>query len=197
MLFPEHNLMNFYTWGDTNCCLPTGATEATLLGTFSESAGRRCARSSRRCSVRGPAVPPMPTSAIAARSASPRSPPPTPAGQPLVDPLFDVNGKAITSAAQTPQPVTEIQWSQRRRAALPGLHLLARSRAPTTRRRSLTNVSVVLGNVVLADHGLTMPAAGPGNRARAELFYAPNPAAGYCAPPVRSPLPVRFLPKLA
>ncbi len=29
-LFPEHNQMQFYTWGDTNCCLPQGATEATL-----------------------------------------------------------------------------------------------------------------------------------------------------------------------
>ena len=33
-LYPEHNQMHFYTWGDTDCCLPTGATEATLLGTF-------------------------------------------------------------------------------------------------------------------------------------------------------------------
>ena len=33
-LFPEHNQMSFYTWGDDDCCLPKGATEATLLGTF-------------------------------------------------------------------------------------------------------------------------------------------------------------------
>ena len=36
LLFPEHNLMSFYTWGDANCCLPAGATEATLLGTFAD-----------------------------------------------------------------------------------------------------------------------------------------------------------------
>ena len=34
VLFPEHNRMSFYTWGDSNCCLPRGATEATLAGTF-------------------------------------------------------------------------------------------------------------------------------------------------------------------
>jgi hypothetical protein len=27
-LYPELNSMSFYTWGDTNCCLPQGATEA-------------------------------------------------------------------------------------------------------------------------------------------------------------------------
>ena len=34
LLFLEHNQMSFYTWGDANCCLPAGATEATLNGTF-------------------------------------------------------------------------------------------------------------------------------------------------------------------
>ena len=34
VLFPEQNQMNFYTWGDSNCCLPQGATEATLRGSF-------------------------------------------------------------------------------------------------------------------------------------------------------------------
>jgi hypothetical protein len=30
--FPDQNQMEFYTWGDANCCLPKGATEATLSG---------------------------------------------------------------------------------------------------------------------------------------------------------------------
>ena len=59
----------------------------------------------------------------------------------------------------------------------------------------LANVSVVLGNVVLADHGLTMPAQDLGIVPAPSLFYAPDPSAGYCAPPVRAPLPVRFLPQ--
>lgn len=29
-LRPEHNRINFYTWGDSECCLPKGATSATL-----------------------------------------------------------------------------------------------------------------------------------------------------------------------
>ncbi|MDQ6660003.1 MAG: putative baseplate assembly protein, partial [Chloroflexota bacterium] len=31
-LFAEHNSMSFYTWGAQECCLPTGATSATLKG---------------------------------------------------------------------------------------------------------------------------------------------------------------------
>ena len=32
---PEQNRMEFYTWGDGGCCLPVGATSATLAGSFS------------------------------------------------------------------------------------------------------------------------------------------------------------------
>jgi hypothetical protein len=34
VLYPEHNQMNFYSWGDDDCCLPKGATEASLDGAF-------------------------------------------------------------------------------------------------------------------------------------------------------------------
>lgn len=30
-LYPEHNQISFYTWGDCECCLPQGATCATLV----------------------------------------------------------------------------------------------------------------------------------------------------------------------
>ena len=33
---PEQNVMPFYTWGDEDCCLPAGATGATLAGTLRE-----------------------------------------------------------------------------------------------------------------------------------------------------------------
>ena len=31
-LFEAHNKIHFYTWGDERCCLPKGATQATLRG---------------------------------------------------------------------------------------------------------------------------------------------------------------------
>ncbi len=33
-LYQEQNEIQFYTWGDSSCCLADGATEATLLGTL-------------------------------------------------------------------------------------------------------------------------------------------------------------------
>src|SRR5262249_52051088 len=33
-LHPEHNVMAFYTWGEADCCLARGATQATLLGSY-------------------------------------------------------------------------------------------------------------------------------------------------------------------
>ncbi len=122
-LFPEHNEMSFYTWGESDCCLPKGATEATLLGTFDnlkigdvlifqEMVGPQTGNKSdadvrHRCAVR--------LTRVTTRDA---------AGKLLVDPLFEKGtGKPITSAAQQPTPVTEIQWSSGRRAAVSRVHL--------------------------------------------------------------------------
>ena len=37
-LVPEQNVMPFYTWSDEACCLPAGATSATLAGSFASLA---------------------------------------------------------------------------------------------------------------------------------------------------------------
>ena len=37
-LFAAHNAMPFYTWSDRECCLPKGATFATLAGHFPDLA---------------------------------------------------------------------------------------------------------------------------------------------------------------
>ena len=33
-LFQQHARMTFYTWQNKNCCLPKGATRATLAGNY-------------------------------------------------------------------------------------------------------------------------------------------------------------------
>jgi hypothetical protein len=101
-LFPELNTMNFYSWGDLNCCLPQGATEATLQGSypnlqagdvliFKEVVGPQTGAAAdadirHRYAVR--------LTAVATVNGQ---------GQPLVDPLFEVGtGAAIVNGTQQP-----------------------------------------------------------------------------------------------
>lgn len=194
LLFPEHNRMNFYTWGDTNCCLPAGATEATLSGSFPDlrigdvlafqevlgpgTGNAADADLRHRCAVR--------LTSVVTQDAT---------GKPLVDPLFDVNGAVITSSAQTPQAITEIQWGSDDALPFP-VCISAQYSDANQVVHSLTNVSVALGNLVLADHGLTMPPSALGVVPEPSLKYAPNPAADRCARNAPAYLPVRFDPIL-
>jgi hypothetical protein len=192
-LFPEQNSMQIYTWGDTNCCLPQGATEATLAGTFSnlqpgdvlifqEVLGPQTGNAAdadirHRCAVR--------LTAVATQTAS---------GATLVDPLFDIDGQPITTSAQTPQPVTEIQWSTD--DALPFAVCVSSQYLNNGVLTLLSGVSVALGNIVLADQGLTLSNISIGTVPAPSLYYAPNPAADRCAAPGKNPLPVRFRPAI-
>jgi predicted phage baseplate assembly protein len=195
-LFPELNTINFYTWGELNCCLPQGATEATLQGSypnlqagdvliFEEVMGPQTGAAAdadirHRYAVRLTAVTTL-----------------NGQGQPLVDPLFEVGtGAPIVNGTQQPQPVTEIQWSAD--DALPApLCLSSTFLSATGERTTLTNVSVALGNVVLADHGLSMPAQPLPVVPEPTLFQPPQAGANRCAPPTPpSPLPVRYRPQL-
>jgi hypothetical protein len=192
-LFPEHNQISFYTWGDANCCLPKGATEATLLGTFTnlqvgdvlifqEMVGPQTGNPAdadirHRCAVR--------LTQVTTQDAH---------GQTLVDPLFENGtGAPITSAAQQPTPVTEIQWSQEDALLFP-VCLSSTFLDSTGKEQTLTNVSVVFGNVVLADHGVSLSGIDLGIVPRPTVFYPPSATADRCKPSLPAPVPVRFRP---
>src|SRR5262249_24006893 len=64
------------------------------------------------------------------------------------------------------------------------------------RETTLTDVSVIYGNVVLADHGLTMPGDPLPVVPQPILFRPPDPAADRCTPTARDPFPVRYRPRL-
>jgi len=198
-LYPLHNMMRFYTWGDTDCCLPRAATEATLKGSFPDLAvgdvlvfqevlgpgtgAPGDADLRHRCAVR--------LSAVATTDV---------AGDPLVDPLFDVNGNTIAppkpgQPAQQPQKVTEIRWSTDDALPFP-VCVSATITGADDKQTLLNDVSVALGNVVLADHGLTMPVVSLGAVPAPSRFYAPSPGADRCTEQAPTPLPVHFNPKL-
>jgi hypothetical protein len=194
-LFPEHNQLQFYTWGDTGCCLPQGATNATLLGTyanlqigdvliFQEMIGPQTGVAAdadirHRCAVR--------LTAVATQN---------PQGQTLVDPLFEAGtGAPIASASQVPTAVTEIQWSADDALPFP-VCISSTFLASDGSLQSLSGVSAAFGNVVLADQGLTMPSAQMPAVPAPTLFRAPS-TSNRCSPTAPVPFPVRYRPQIA
>jgi Baseplate J-like protein len=187
VLYSDHNELFFYTWGDENCCLPKGATEATLLGPsqhlkagdvliFQEMLGPQTgnpadADITHRCAVR--------LTAVATEDGRNRQ---------LADALFK-------DAAGNPTKVTEIQWAAADALPFPvcisSTYLDAHGD-----QHSASNVSVAFGNVVLADHGLSVADVPLGTVPSPRLQYPRDPAADRClvAPPAS--LPVRFRPRL-
>jgi len=181
-LYFEHNTINFYTWGDTDCCLPKGATEATLTGTlsnlqpgdvliFQELVGPQTGNPAdadlrHRCAVRLTQVTTQ-----------------------------DGRGNTLQDALFGSTPVTEIQWAAEDALPFP-LCLSSSFIAADGTNTSVTNVSVALGNVVLADHGLSMSGMPMGTVPPPRLYWPPNPATDRCNPQPPSPLPVRFRPKV-
>jgi hypothetical protein len=192
-LLQEHNQMSFYTWGDENCCLPKGATEATLLGTleklqpgdvliFKEIVGPQTGNPAdadvrHRCAVR--------LTAVTTHDAQ---------GNLLVDPLFeDVTGAAITSVGQKATPVTEIQWAEPDALPFP-VCISSKYIDSQQTEKVVPKVSIVLGNNLLADHGVRLTGIDLDRVPRPKLFRPPNPAADRCHPTAAVAVPVRYQP---
>lgn len=146
-LYAAHNRIDLYTWGATECCLPRGATRATLLD---DAAGRLLLRPgdvvifeevvhptqpgadpdpSHRHAVRLTHVHPEAT--LDPTAVDPRAP-----GPAAIDPL-------------TGELYVEIEWERTDDLPFPICISTIRDGVP------ISKVSVVRGNVVLADHGRT------------------------------------------
>jgi hypothetical protein len=195
VLYPEHNQMSFYTWGEMNCCLPQGATEATLRGSFSklsagdvlifqEMIGPKTGNAAdadirHRCAVR--------LTNVATKDGS---------GNPLVDPLFENGtGLPVQGPNQNPTLVTEIQWAQE--DALPFSVCISSTYVDDDGvTHGLQDVSVVFGNIVLADHGLSLSGVDMGTVPAPSIFLLPDPAADHCSTALPAPLSVRFRPEV-
>src|SRR4051794_11752618 len=139
-LFEAHNAIAFYTWGDRECCLPKGATRATVAGhlpnlhagdvlVFEEQRGPLTgepedADRTRRCALRLTNVRAFDDAAA-----------------PLTDPL--------TSAE-----ITSVEWMQE--DALPFPFCLSGFTDPEHGAKFLDDLSIARGNIVLGDHGQTI-----------------------------------------
>jgi hypothetical protein len=139
-LFADHNEMSFYTWGALECCLPKGATRATLRGSLSNlKPGDVLILAEVRGPKTGEPEDADPTHRHAVRLKKVNPLQEDPLGGRFEDPPHDGS-----------VPVTDIEWEAEDALPFP---LCISARAGTA---FYDEVSVACGNIVLADHGLTM-----------------------------------------
>lgn len=173
-LYPQHNDIEFYTWGARNCCLPVGATRATLKGDLDE--------------LKKGAV------LIFEEVIGPRT-----GEREDADPAHRHAVRLIKDPVRTTDPlyrqdVTEIEWD--RADALPFPLCISSETDSDHGGRLVQNVSLARGNIVLADHGLSITGE-PLGTVPDPLILLPPLAADRCEPQTRKSAPPRFRPKLA
>lgn len=172
------NRFDFHTWGDDACCLPRGTVRATLRGAHPLLAAGQCLAFVERFS---------PTTGVEADADRAHrhvvrltkvAVSADPSGRLFDDPPVDA-----------PLPVTEIEWDAA--DALP-FALCVSARAFPGRA-----VSEAWGNVVLADHGMTVRGEDLGRVPAPTLSRAPaRDAAHRCDAAAPATIPVRFTPSL-
>ena len=137
VLYVEQKRMDFYTWGDGQCCLPAGATEATLSGVFpSLKAGDVLIFEEIIGPLSGDAADADPMHRWAVRLTKATTI--DESGQPLQDP---VSGALLTNIA----------WNTD--DALPFPLCLSSVTDERHGSQPLTGISVARGNVLAADQG--------------------------------------------
>ncbi|HJV48373.1 MAG TPA: hypothetical protein VJ549_03765, partial [Geothrix sp.] len=211
-----HDEIPFYTWGDELCCLPQGSTEATLLDEISTTSADGVVTASRALHLQAG------DDLLFEEVLGPHTGNPGDA-----DPAHRCVVR-LTQAAQDVDPVygrlvLNIAWCQQDALPFP---LCLSSRLPAPDCGPLANVSVARGNVVLVDHGLSLPtevlgtvptdevvgacacegavvditerpgAFGP-TLARSPLTHAQSLAPSACASPLLTQDPREALPKVS
>ena len=183
-LHAAHNELHFHTWGDRRCCLPAGATAATLAGHLGHLAvGDVLLFEEVLGPATGEAGDADPAHRHVLRLISVRKFSPDDPGAPLTDPL-------------TGEAITEIAWAAE--DALPFPLCLSAVTDGDHGEIYLPQVSVARGNMVLADHGYTLPDAETlGAMPSARLAYATGRDANRCQGGAALNIPPRFNPMLS
>jgi len=149
-----HNELRFYTWGRRECCLPRGATSASLLDGWRPDAAAKSGWG-RVLSIQ-PGDVLILEEVIGARTGVPPDANPRrrhavriTSVQAAEDPVYPI----AVGEVQLPTPVLEVRWAPEDALPFP-LCVSAIGAAPDC--VYLSNVSVARGNVVLVDHGRTV-----------------------------------------
>jgi hypothetical protein len=173
-----HNQFSFYAWGDERCCLPRGATCATLSGHFPDLAvGQVLIFQEVLGPLTGEPSDADPARRHAVRLTSVRA---FAGADPLTDPLDG-------------SPISEITWHAD--DALPTPLCISSQTDEAHGSTPLADVSIAMGNNVLVDHGLTVEGEALGTVPEPLLNY-PAARQDTCARSQPVPLPARFDPQL-
>ncbi|HUF60481.1 MAG TPA: putative baseplate assembly protein [Verrucomicrobiales bacterium] len=170
-----HNKMSFHTWAQDECCLPRGAVRATLRGSFPAlQAGDVLIFEELKGPRTGHPEDADPRHRHSVRLIDSRVSE-DPLGDETVSPLQGI-------------PVTEIEWHPD--DALPFPLCIS--------SRGVEEVSVALGNIVFADHGLTvegedLPPVPEVNPALAKVLLTPG---AHCGEEEIEAAPPRYRPRL-
>jgi hypothetical protein len=165
-LRPAHNRIRFYTWGQRECCLMPGATAATLVDQWvvaeaTGDAAKNAAKSpGRALDIRVDDVLVF-EEVLGAKTGDPADADPQRRWavrvtnvHPTEDPLYPAELQEGETTHHLPAPLVEITWATE--DALPfALCLSALGRAPEC--AYIQDISVARGNIVLVDHGRTLP----------------------------------------
>ncbi|MBN9385051.1 MAG: putative baseplate assembly protein [Chitinophagaceae bacterium] len=174
----EHNEMKFYTWGDRDCCLPKGATCATLKGDLTTlKPGQVLIFTEVKGPQTGNAADADPGHRHAVRLTEVML---------TYDPLY---GSGMGLA------LTKIKWGTADALPFP----LCISVLNGT--NFWDEVSVALGNNVLVDHGMSVKdtvnsSLRPDTVEASTMVLAGTGTSGCCEEAASSPLPARFAPVL-
>jgi hypothetical protein len=171
-LFAAHNTIAFYTWGERDCCLPRGATSATLLDEWLDSTEVDTGQSPPKGRKKRDAEDKSGGEPDGSADPRPRKLDRLQAGDWLLfeevrDPksgneadanpanrhVVRLSGVTRIVDALYDKPVVEIEWCDMDALPFP-LCLSATSEAPECKYHD--DISTARGNIVLVDHGRTL-----------------------------------------
>jgi hypothetical protein len=183
LLYRAHNEIPLYTWGATRCWLPAGTTAATLVGHLPTLVpGDLLLFEEVKGPLSGAAEDADRAHRHVVRLTDVRCWAPEDATQPLADPLTNV-------------AITEVRWAEA--DALPFPLCLSSVADDAHGRLPVAGVSVARGNLVLADHGLSVAEEEDlGRVPAAHLAYPAARDGDPCATRAPEVIPPRFAPAL-
>lgn len=179
-LFQAHNQISFYTWGARECCLPQGATSATLAGKLTNLQVGDVLIFEE---VLGPETG-QPEDADPAHRHAVR----------LTSVTFNqdlLGGQFVEPPNNNAVDVTEIEWGNE--DALPFPLCVSVKLG----QEEIPDVSVARGNIVLADHGISISEDSICTVPAPRLFRVVPSMQDRCEERVPTPIPARFNPSLA